>query len=96
VRGDRGQHRGGRAGAAEPSDEAREIVGQLVELAGADQALPAIDVGMDDHQVGHDAAGFACRSDLLVVVDRGADAQPTDDAYTCHRISPYVDSTWML
>ena len=40
------------AGAAQPLDEAREIVGQRVEPAVAHEALALVDVGMDDHQSG--------------------------------------------
>jgi hypothetical protein len=87
VRRDGGQDRRLGAGARHPIDESGEIVGELVEFAVAHQALAAIDIGMDDHQVGHHAPGFARGGDLLVVVDRGADAQAADDADAGH-VSP--------
>jgi len=39
---------------------------------------------MGDHEIGHDAARFAGRGDLLVVMDGGADAQAADDADADH------------
>ena len=80
VRRDGGDRRGRGAGARHPLDERGEVVRQLVELAGADEGLAVIDVGMDDHEVGDHAAGFAGCGDLLVVVDRRADAQAAHDA----------------
>ena len=54
------------------------------ELAVADQALAVLDVGMGNHEIGHDAARFARRGNRLVVMDRGADAQAADDADARH------------
>ena len=84
VRRDGGHHRRLRAGAGHALDEGREVARQLVELAGADEALAVVDVGMGDHQIGHDAARFAGSGDLLVVVDRGADTEAADDADAGH------------
>jgi hypothetical protein len=85
---DGGDRRRRGTGARHPIDERREIARQLVELAGADQALAVIDVGMDDQQIGRRAAGFARRRDLFVVVDRGAHAQAADHADARHPVSP--------
>jgi hypothetical protein len=59
VRRDGRQHGGCGTGARQPLDEAREIEGELAELAGADETLAVVDIGMDDRKVGHHAAGFA-------------------------------------